>query len=381
MVIRHDNNPVITQTTTNLFDSAVITWDNVNNVPPSIRALTPTSFADAMQFGFLKSGGSRMEVSYILNGLVAGGARLNQTGTNQLTIKGREVGGKTPTYSKTTNFVPGPVFVGSFTPWGNTTPIKVSPQIGLPVTAIFSNGYEPNATNDYPDSYNVIFTITIRFTAVIYCSGSSLQTPICLDLCTGSADARTRCANEYISYCTQDNLKNLTAPPPPGEARNICESFIQDYIATANGATKPIDGPLEQYCSKYKSLKDLNNVSQQERDLCGCHLAPEAYEEFARELGLQYPNLAALYANATKCAIPICVNSPYLSPEVAPGKCKAPLCFQSITINNDGQISGDISNDQECNVGGGGGTNLLPLVIGLFLILLVLLIFVWYYSK
>lgn len=381
--IVHGTNPVVTQTTPNPFASAIIIWDNPNTVPPSILALTPTSFADSLSSGILSlSGLSRIEVSYVLYGEAAIGGRyyFGQNGTNQVTITGR-----TGTYQNSfPMYAPGstPSGLNSLIPWGSKTSIPIQSNIGLPTSVSFSNGFPANGTNDYPDSYNVQFSIRLRFTAVIRCDESNLQSPICLDLCTGSSDARTKCANAYVDYCTKNNLANLRAPSPPGQTQNICEAFIEDYISS--NPTTAIDTPLNNYCSKFSSLDDLvQQGTTQDQQLCGCHLKDTIYQDFAKQLGLQYPNLAALYANATKCALPICVNSRYPSLEVAPGKCKAPLCFNSIIIDAEGQIEGNVTNNQTCNVdGGGGGTNYVPLLIGLFVIFIIIMIALYVaYSK
>lgn len=378
--IIHGTNPVITQTKTDPFMTTRINWDKIADVPPSIRDLTPAAFVDSQ---VLKRGGSSVEVSYIAYGRSTYGALiLGQTGLSSVLIQGK-------TGSFTTSFITKTNDVGA--PWGVFSLTPISQDIGLPVLTKLTHSYPPNNTGIppgyYPDQFDVRFSITLKFTAVIRCDSDFLQSPICLDLCTGSDAARTSCANAYLDYCTKNNLENLRAPPPPGETQNICEAFVQDYAVT--NSTTRTDGALSDYCSKFDSFEELATTgTPQDQQLCGCHMQPAIYDDFAKNLGLQYPNIAALYANATKCAIPLCVNSPYPSVEVLPGKCKAPLCFQTIIIETNGKIDpGGVNADQRCDIsnndGGGGGkpTNYVPLLIGLFVILLVIMIGLYMASR
>lgn len=213
-----------------------------------------------------------------------------------------------------------------------------------------------------------------------YCPGS--------DLCMDAAE--TMCTT-----CTGTDTDN---PCPSGKKGTVigargdelCDSMktydfvrwknmMEQICLDANGA--PNDNTRMQGCIRFLNDPDVQKIGTKLEtfcrslpvqpvdpddqgngtpaydEFCGCYRSPAFYDRFMSALAAQWVIPEGLIDGRPVCLYPGCRNALITDKsQVSDKPCKdanIALCMQKVTVNNAGQISGNIHIDQSCPAGSG----------------------------
>lgn len=188
----------------------------------------------------------------------------------------------------------------------------------------------------------------------LYCNGSALSTTTCKNYCVGLRN--NTCFSRINAFCTSANIGSEEVCRTMCATNGVCDSRLTSYCTTlfnSSGQT------LNDF------IKDGANAN-----VCGCFLtgiSPNIYSSYEADLLKTFNNIPTS-GDLIDCYFPACSNSDIHRGAFITNKTTCPnnsLCVNSVTINNNGTINGDIGVNQsnECssftknkNTGGGGTT-------------------------
>jgi hypothetical protein len=195
--------------------------------------------------------------------------------------------------------------------------------------------------------------IVASFTAIVniasFCTGSNFTNLNCINWCDYS-DNQTTCFNNAIDYCfTKDTIGSAPMVTPTG----TCQNFFTTYLSQIQGGNSQLDTKLTNLCKDLGVTPDnFSTQSQNIKDLCGCHLdaTNQTYVNYYNYILSQVPGLQFGGETSPKCIFPGCSTAKFRSADIlgSNNQCPQVQCIQGVTINNQGQIGGNVNIDQSC---------------------------------
>lgn len=329
------------------------------SVPNSLKNITLPQFITSNQWQ--RSGLSKLTTFVTVNGQQANGSNIHGIGVPGYT-KYSLTDDQGIVFSET-------IAIAGYSsndarPWSNGINKNINqykPTFRMPVSAYFEN----TMTSNYPDAYHVNYSVVINVLASTSCTGAALDTPFCVDVCTANPEARTKCRNSYLEYCT---------PTVLASSQN-CQNFIEAEIQN-EGPIPSLDTALRSYCSqKYRGFGDLNvSTNAIDKELCACHMPDEQYQNLEKQIAGDFPEILSFYPQIDLCFFPLCVSSRYPAAPIPKGGCKIPQCLNIAAFNNEGEFTGNVNITQSCQINSGGNNTLLILVAVLVAIIILAII-------
>ena len=224
-----------------------------------------------------------------------------------------------------------------------------------PIKSFYSNlNREPGACNQYGiKDVSYLFETRIVIDMKKYCKNINLESAICTRFCSYDENS-TDCYNSFLNYCFT-RLKDGKFPITNRDSQ--CFQFLSAYAGNQNTNITELDNKIKTLC-KESSIDPSNYVnlnlpvSEQTvfTDLCACHFEDQIYDRYYQSLLEQIPNLSISGQGTRRCVFPYCNVSPFKSSEMkGTGTCPSIQCLQSIRLNNNGTINGDINAQTNAN--------------------------------
>jgi len=206
------------------------------------------------------------------------------------------------------------------------------------------NSIAPSAGKTNYSVTNLTLEIEFRVSLTVKCSGDDLVKPggFCPALCN---ENKSECFDAYLDYCFQTNNGQTNIFTQP-----ICQGFFRDYL-TKNPSTSALDAKLTEYCTtKYKGFEALSSSnSAVDRDLCGCHMQPEQYQNFTSEFTKDF-DVSSTFGIQPRCLFPLCAASGFRTADIGL-KCNVPPCLNIAEFNFNGTFDNNkvtISQKNNC---------------------------------
>jgi hypothetical protein len=177
--------------------------------------------------------------------------------------------------------------------------------------------------------------------------GSNFELPDCQTYCSFD-DKDQDCIDIANDYCFKDRSIDGT-----GDGYGIlddnsfCPSFIKKYLRTKGNTV--LDKKIQDLCISNNINPENYDQSGNEKfnDLCACHFDDSVYTNYYNSLLQKVPNLNLSGQVSSYCIFPFCNVSNYKPVSIAgTNVCPTLQCIQGITINNNGNINGDVTLNQ-----------------------------------
>lgn len=167
-----------------------------------------------------------------------------------------------------------------------------------------------------------------------------------------------------------DSLRQLDFPRWKNMMEQLClgpDGKPNEYTRTSgcitflrNPQVQKYGTKLNEWCRKQPIVPSDpgTDSSPVDDDLCGCFRDPSFYDKYMQALAQKWVIPDGLIDSRPVCIYPNCANALVVDQsQLLPGKeCKAAniaTCMQTVTVNADGTINGNISVSQSCKPGTG----------------------------
>jgi len=154
---------------------------------------------------------------------------------------------------------------------------------------------------------------------------------------------------DTISILDQDfieiqNIKIIKNKEIPLVYNDSCQKVLD---VNNKGDPSQYAVKIKNYCSKFENLGQVAEASDIDKEICGCYLKQEIYNDFEKEISKlfteqQYENFIKPYD--IKCMFLYCgLRNKYRDISNCPN-----LCIQGVNIDNQGKIGGNVVIKQSC---------------------------------
>jgi len=225
--------------------------------------------------------------------------------------------------------------------------------------------------------FDLVFQIKVKITVTRDCTATNIDADICQQICQAHPSSES-CFAAYTEYCFKGNVANVATP--------VCTNYIKSFINEKNGSNQIIDNQIANYCSaKYIGLEDYLEKTQDnldDRALCACHIRsktkndPDAivlYNNFYESVKTKYPGFEVV-GYKTKCLFNECAKSAFPSADIG-RQCAVANCVQFTTVDNNGNIGGNVTVDQSCNANSGFSALQILFIIIIVIVIVLLILF------
>jgi len=196
--------------------------------------------------------------------------------------------------------------------------------------------------------WNYTVNVTMEIDMRNYCKGVNLESSTCINYCV-EPNAKSDCYTSALEYCFTKKGNSYPILDKNGQCQSIISSYVKSKDNTNIGN---YTNKLRKFC-KDEGITPENYLTEDAyRDLCACHMDYDEpiYDLYYQSLLKQIPQLSLTDTGAKQCLFPYCNNSKFRSEDMRGfGVCPSVKCIQSIKIDNQGTIIGDINAQTNAN--------------------------------